>query len=119
MTKTTVSRYCVAILDQQNARSQHGLYFLDSVHTMEDVVTKFGISKRMKKALGDRWEIHVSHMPPTASGEPEKHRLKNISGITLSVIKRLEALEEDEEEEIYLQETTIKLPANVPAKDTT
>ena len=81
---------------------------------MEDIVTKFGVSKRMKTALGDRWEIHVSHMP--ACEGQNKQPLKNISGIILSLIKRLEFLEHEIDDKDVI---TITLPANCIPKGTT
>lgn len=89
---------------------------------MEDIVTKFGISKRMKIALGDRWEIHVSLMP--ACEGQNKQSLKNISGVILSLIKRLEFLEHEKVDDSHSKKwattetITIQLPANCVEKGT-
>jgi len=54
--------YIICLLDLTNGRQQDGIFVMSSQWPMSKLAFLFGASGKLKKALGLRWEIHISQL---------------------------------------------------------
>ena len=91
-------------------REQTGIFFLSSDKSLEEVSHEFGYSV-LKKILGLRWEIHISHMLQAGSQRYKLTKSGNTS--IVSIIKKIrDKIVNDRND----NSKVILLPSNNPAK---
>ena len=96
-------KYIVCLLDLERNREQRGIFFLNCFTPLHEVAMKLGISPRLHRLMGRRWEIHINEEPDNGG-----MKLLDCSTTVANLIKTLT------DRLIVNNETMLIVPPNNP-----
>jgi len=111
--RTLNKEYVICITNLSPGRQVRGkLHWLTCSQELGAISEKFGISGRLKQALGKKWGISISRVF-AAEAEPERYKHMSPSHTVVGIIKKImEELSELNNTDC----TTIIVPPNHPEK---
>lgn len=55
-----MSKFVIILLDKEDSHRQKNIWYLSVEMELIDIATKFGISSKLRRLLGRRWEIYMN-----------------------------------------------------------
>ncbi len=99
-------KYIICLLDLKNNRQQSGIFILETPNQIDRVCIIFGLSGKLKQALGLRWEIHISPLAAVAAEDKLMvNCIRGVVDIVRTILKQID---------YKPNKSVIVLPANNP-----